>query len=137
VVNDAPGSTGILDLAVPQAASNTYNETTTVFRGTLQVDSDNDLGAPSASLILGTFTTIEIGTLLTTGANFTSTRLIILEPGGAGGTINTGGHSDTLSGPISDTSPSLHGSLTATGGGCWPSILPSLLETPVPHIGVY
>jgi autotransporter-associated beta strand protein len=93
--------------------TNSYRGGTTVTgNSTLSVNDDRELGAPP-TVDLPAALTLDAGTLLTT-AGITSTRPVFL--GGGGGTIDTGANSDTLSGQISDTMPSIHGSLTVTGG---------------------
>ncbi|MFG1428206.1 autotransporter domain-containing protein [Roseixanthobacter glucoisosaccharinicivorans] len=84
------------------SGTNTYTGGTTINAGTLQVSSDEALGAASGSL------TLNGGTLSTSGT-FTSSRSVIL--GSNGGTLSTASGVLTVSGVISGS-----GGLTIEGG---------------------
>jgi fibronectin-binding autotransporter adhesin len=83
---------------------NTYTGNTTINGGTLSISNDNNLGGPTATVLLSN------NAVLQTGASITSARSIALDFGG--GTVDTNGFNSTLFGNISGGAP-----LTKTGAG--------------------
>jgi outer membrane autotransporter protein len=83
--------------------ANSYSGGTTVHEGVLQVSADNSLGAAAGGLALD-------GGTLRAAAGFSSARALTV--GAAGGTIDVGANTLTLSGTLTGT-----GTLTRTGAG--------------------
>ena len=106
---DDTGSAGVLEKVgdgtlVLTNAANDYTGGTTVSAGTLQVASDDVLGAAAAGIVLD-------GGILATTADMSSSRTV--ELGASNGTIDTSSDTTlTLSGVVSGS-----GSLTKTGAG--------------------
>jgi autotransporter-associated beta strand protein len=81
--------------------ANTYTGGTTIAGGsTLEITTDNNLGATSGALTLGDASTGGTLSLINT-APVTSARSVILDPGG--GTIDSGSFSWTLTNPVTGT----------------------------------
>ena len=78
--------------------ANTYTNGTAIYGGTLQISSDQNLGAPNSALAIAN------GSTLSTTASFSTSRPILLgtsDTGASGGTIETAtGTTLTVNGPI-------------------------------------